>query len=357
MALSIENILKKAPPVIFIYGEEEFLISSAFNQMVEEFVKKFNSSNDLDIYDSDNIDLYSVIDSCFSFPFLGEKRIVGIKNFEKYFSASRSKKIDEKHPLVKYLISPNFSTIFIISAYIEGYGGLAKELSNAKTKDKALKKIQSAKFPYNIIFEKAALLEFPKFYEKQISSWIKSQLNGKEISPEAIELIMHQTNPNLRDINNELQKLLLFTEGKNEINEDDVATIVGISKEFNVFQLQKAIGKKDLSESLKILKNMLRSERQEILIITMLARYFTILWQLQEEISQGADKSKLASKLGINIYFFDEYLQSSKNYSEQSINNIFNYLYQADKELKTSSVVSLIIMERLIIQILSEDGN
>lgn len=350
-----KDLLGKSQSVIFIFGEEEFLLEKKFNELIESFVEKYNASNDFDIFDSEKVELITVIDSCFSFPFIGEKRIVGIKNFEKYFASSRVKKIDEKHPLVKYLKSPNPTTIFIICAYLEGFGGITKELSTEKSKDKALKKIQSAKFPYNVIFETAELIEIPKFYEKQIPNWIKNELKGKEITPEALELLLLHTNPNLRDISNELEKLKLFTDGKSVINEEDVASVVGISKEYNIFQLQKAIGIRDFSKSLMILNNMLSFDRQEILIITMLAKYFTILWQLKDLTQQEMNKSSLSAKLGVNVYFLDEYLEATKNFSEDELINIFNHLYQTDKLLKTSSTNSLILMQQLIIQILNHN--
>ncbi len=350
-----KDILTKSPNIIFIYGEEEFLIEKKFNELIWDFVNKYNATSDFDIFDSEKVELMTVIDSCYSLPFLSEKRIVGVKNFEKYFTSSRKKKVDEQHPFVKYLRKPNPHTIFLISSYLEGYSGTLKDLLSAKTKEKALKKIKSANFPYNVLFENAELIEIPKFYEKQIPNWIKSQLKGKEIKPEALELLLLHTNPNLRDINNELEKLLLFTDSKKEITEEDVAAVVGISKEYNIFQLQKAIGNRDLHNSLLILNNMLTFDRQEILILTMLSRYFSILWQLKEYNHLELNKTSISTKLGINVYFLDEYLNASKKFEEDKLIDIFNHLYITDRLLKTSSTNSSILMQQLIIKILNCD--
>ena len=228
------------------------------------------------------------------------------------------------------------------------------EFTKARTPDAATKIIKSAKFPFNIIADKYDYIEFPKLYESNFSSWVNKRLKSfnKTIEPDALQLLLSHTNPTLRDIDNELSKLILYIEKRKSISSEDVSFITGTSRNFNVFELQKAVGKKDLGTAINIVENMLKNDRAEMLILSNLTKYFLTLFKLCEEVIKTKDSKVLAQKVGVHPFFINEYLYSLRLYKTKEIENAFIYLNESDEILKSSSINSVFVLQKMLINIL-----
>ena len=215
--------------------------------------------------------------------------------------------------------------------------------------------MKAAKFPFDVILDKHQWIEFPKVWDNTFPAWVKNRLKakGKTISDPAIEILLSHTNPTLRDINNELDKLLIYVLEKKEINADDAIAVVGTSRQFNVFELQKAVGAKDLHTSLNILQNMLAVDRAEMLIMSILTRFFISLWKLAESgrISEQ-NKYEIARSVGVSPFFLNDYVIALQKYGIYRIDRAFSILCETDELLKTSSGSSLFTMQKMLISIM-----
>ncbi len=354
----IDNIkqiekLDKLPNILLLFGEEEFLLDEALTYIQKTIIPKFSQDYDIDSIKADDTNINKVIDICRSYPFASQKRSVIVRNFDKFFSGKTSKKTFEKTALYKYLMNPADSTFLIVTASVDSLNGLSKFLGS--NKEKAEKTIKSAKYPFDIIVEKYQWIEFPKVWDNTYPTWIKNRLKakGKTITDQAIEILIAHTNPTLRDLSNEIDKLLIYVMDRKDINQDDAVSVVGTSRQFNVFELQKAVGKKNLHDSLSILSNMLAVERCEMLVLTILTRYFISLMKLLEE-PQVNDQTKfaIAGKIGVSPYFINDYVQSKNKYGIKRIERSFSHLIEADEALKTGSTDSFYVLQRMLIQIM-----
>lgn len=347
---NIDNYIKsnKIAPVILIFGEEEFLVEEALDKLTDFLVNDDNSF-DFDSFDADSVTLEKIIDVALSFPFVAENRIVIVRNIQKLFSGKSSKKNDEKSPFYKYLSSPQTSTKLILTGNIDSLSGIAK----AKSEDGVKKIISSAKFPFNLIAEKYDFIEFPKLYESNFSSWITQRLkaHNKTIEPDAMQILLNHTNPTLRDLDNEISKLLLYIGQRKDITTDDITFVTGTSRNFNVFELQKAVGKKETGKAINIAENMLQNDRVEMLIISNLTKYFLTLFKLCEEAGKVQDSKILAKNVGVHPFFIKEYLQSLKLYKVNEIEKAFVFLNEADEILKSSSINSVFVLQKMLINI------
>ncbi|MCE7935349.1 MAG: hypothetical protein DYG96_12280, partial [Chlorobi bacterium CHB2] len=117
------------------------------------------------------------------------------------------------------------------------------------------------------------------------------------------------------------------------------------------FELQKALGTKNASLASEIAERMLRAGEPEQLILTMLTRYFTILWRLTELRARTRDQHEMARAVGITSFFLNEYLAALQRYSMDHLRNAFEALMQADILLKSSSISGSIIMQMLLASI------
>ncbi|TAL69495.1 MAG: DNA polymerase III subunit delta [Bacteroidetes bacterium] len=361
MAESIVKLIEsnEFPPIICLFGEEEFLVDDAYTKLLNHLCPDDNSRYDLDILDFDEMKLALAIEnllkSCNTIPFISARRVVVAKRFEKAMSGRISVKSEEYAKLQKFFSSPPATTCLIIISADENLKGF-NAAKGGKSKDKLDKLLKDAKFPYNLILEKHTWFEFPKVYESELSSWVSRRFKelGKKIEPAAAELLVAQSNPNLRDVDNEIEKILLYIDEKNEITLDDVTFIVGSSRVYNIFELQKAIGKRKMGEALMIVENMLANERQEMLIMTMLTRYFIALWKLIEESGKTNNNYQLAGKVGINPFFVTEYLHALSFYSPAEIENAFLLLCETDEKLKSTSTDSLYLIQNMLVRIMKK---
>ncbi|MFH1051505.1 MAG: DNA polymerase III subunit delta [bacterium] len=356
MMTSVENIIseKKYPKIIFLFGEEEFLLEESYEKLLSYLLSKDKSYSEFEIKDGEVDTLNDIISSCNIFPFISKRRVVAVNNFDKFFVGRVSKKTEQSSPIASYLKSPQDTTVLILKGNVKKLNGLSTAMASKTNKAKAEKILSGAGFPYSILLNNYDWIEFPKVYDNQIPSWVTKRLKsfGKNISPEAASMLVIYTNPNLRDLSSEIDKILLYIGDRKEINADDINFLIGENRDYNVYELQKAVGKRDLPLALKILENMLSTDRKEMLIMTVLINYFTALFKLIEESVTYPDRYKLAGSLGVNPMFVPEYLAVLKVYSPEEIENAFQHLTETDKMLKSTSTDSIYVMQKMLIKIM-----
>jgi len=356
MLTTVEKIIseKKYPKIIFLFGEEEFLLDEAYEKLLSFFLAEDKNYSEFEVKDADSDSINDVISSCNIFPFISKKRVVAVNNFDKFYSGRISKKTEQSSPLALYLKSPQETTILILKGNVKKLNGLSNALSSKTSQAKAEKIISGAGFPYHTLLSNYMWIEFPKVYENQYSSWVAKRFknHGKSIASEAASMLVMYTNPNLRDLSSEIEKILLYVAERKEITSEDINFLIGENRDYNVYELQKAIGKRDLPLALKIIENMLSTDRKEMLIMTVLINYFTALYKLIEESVTNPDRYKLAASLGVNPMFVSDYLATIKLYSIEEIENAFQALTEADVTLKSTSTDSIFVMQRMLISIM-----
>ncbi|MDP2209974.1 MAG: DNA polymerase III subunit delta [Bacteroidota bacterium] len=318
---------KKYFPLYYFFGDEDFLIDQFIKQIIRESVDESVKGFNVDIVDGNNIEVKNLLGIASAYPMISEKRVVVVKEFNKLLTSENNKTL-----IGRYLENPSESTIMLI---------IGSKLDNRTTIAKSIK-------------SNGMVVEFKPLYDNQVAGWIKNHIKnfGKKITDEAAQLIAECTGNSMREIHNELEKLTIYVDSKKMIDEDDVNSVVGVSKAFNVFSLQKAIGEKDISKSVTIIENMLNNGESALGTIVMLCKYFQKLW-----IIRGSDlKSEfdIVSRLKINQFFVKEYLNAARNYSIANIEQAFVKLVETDESLKSSSIDEKLAMTLLIYNIIGK---
>jgi DNA polymerase-3 subunit delta len=328
--------------IITMFGEEDFLLDEDFKSIVKKIILSEIDEFNFEIVDCEKIELPSFMSKLNSIPMMGDKRFIVALNFESFFkSNSKSKKNNDLFNELKYYLNnPANSTLLIIKG-VEVLNGFSIS-----------KKTTGLKFPFDILIEKYHWIEYNKIESLNLIPWVKEKFKSlnKNVSIEAIELILASTPESLRGINNEIDKILSYSKDFVKIDSDVVEKVVGISKENNVFELQKLIGEGNLEKSLLVAENILKYNKQEIFIVSILFRYFLTLWKLIEERVNTQNNFELAKKIGVYYKYIPDYQNSLKIYSKGKINRNFSYLCEADEKLKSSSGSGLLIIQELIIK-------
>lgn len=295
-------------PIYFLSGEEPYyidLISDYIEKNVlDEAEKEFNQQI---IYGKDT-DIPTIIGCAKRYPMMANHNVVIIKEAQHL-----DKQLEQ---LDKYLDQPTKSTILV---FCYKY----KKLDGRKA---FTKKITKA----------SVYFESPTIYENQVPKWIEEYLKEKKytIDPKASMLIAQFLGTNLSKVANELDKLTINIPMGNTINSDDVEKNIGISKDYNFFEFNKAIGARDVLKANKIIHHFAKNEKEYPIqaTIAILYSFFTAI--LKYHYTKDKSQNNIASALRINRFFVKDYEIAAKNYSIKKAVKIIEYLREYDLKSK-----------------------
>lgn len=299
---------RKFSPLYLFHGDEDFLVEQAQHNLIGAALDESTKGFNLDIVYGGNVSAQEIIALASAFPMMGERRVVVVREFER---------LSNKDPLLPYVENPLLSTsLLLVSA----------------RPDFRLKVFKSLQ-------DHATVVEFKQLRESDIPGWIRRRVDslGKQITSEACQVIQSHVSRSLREVQNEIDKLFLFVGEKKTIDADDVNSVVGMSKQYNIFELQRAIGRKDTARALEVMDRMIDVGESPIGMIVMLTRYFQKIWLLQELKQQAASQFKLANSVGVSTVFISEYLDASKRFSSTDLEQCFSALLETDLALKSAN--------------------
>ena len=230
--MSVQKIIgdwknKIYKPIYWLEGEEEYYIDIVMDYAEHKILNESETFFNLAIFYGKDANWSEVLNSCRKYPMLGDKQVVLLKEAQQ---------LKDLEKLEAYFENPLASTIFVISY-------------KSKTLDKRTKL-------YKLLKQSAEIFVSEKIKDYKLQEWIADYLksHGYVINSKGISLLEEHIGNDLGRITKEIEKLSLNLKGKKEITEDDIEMFIGISKEYNVFELQAAIGKKDLARAIRIIQ-------------------------------------------------------------------------------------------------------
>ena len=275
---------------------------------MEEAQKSFDQTI---LYGKD-IDFKQVLDAAKQYPLLGEKRVVLVRE------AQELKTLDS---LAGYFSQPIPSTILVVAHK-------HKSLDKRKKYVKAFEDAAKA--------GKVGLFESKKLYDNQIGGWIRDYLyqRGYKSTDEANELLAQYLGNDLPKVSNELDKLMLNIPNTVIINPEHVKTNIGISKEFNVFELQDALGRKDQTKAYQISEYFCANPKDNPLpmLIGSLYGYFSKLYMLSF-LKNSTDK-EIEAETGIRQFFLKNYKPVLQKYNRTELEKAIHTLAHYDLRSK-----------------------
>lgn len=350
MAYNLKNIKEKLPNNLLVFGEEGFLVDELVEKITKKAFELGIESNSIERLDGSTISEQEIVDNANNLSLISPQKFLIINNFDVLYKNKR-----KSFPgLVSYLKNPNPSTNILFIGVPNRINGITRDLSSAKKVSAAKTKIEKLPEVLKYLLQNDLFVEYPKLYDNEIPNWLlkRAKKYKKDIDLTTANLIALSCN-SLREIDNELKKLNVYLGNNSHITIDDVEEIVGINKENNVFELTKAVGMRDLDTSLRITDNLLSHSNQSVLIIITLTRYFKTLFKLLDERKVTSNKFQLASKIGVNPYFVDEYIRALNKYSPSDIEKSIAILSQSDEVLKSTSTDNKYLMFRTLTDIIA----
>ena len=201
------------------------------------------------------------------------------------------------------------------------------------------------------------LFESKKLYENQVPAWITTFLSTKKykITPKATMLLSQFLGNDLSKIANELDKLILNLEGRKEINEDDIEQNIGISKDYNNFELVKALGEKDVFKANTIATYFENNPKNNPMVVTITVLYNFFSKVLIYHFLKDKSSKNVATQLRVSPFFVKDYIEGATNYKSRKTVAIVELLREYDLKSKgvgSASVLEGALLKELIYKIL-----
>lgn len=317
-------------PIYFLMGEEPYYIDR-----ISEFIEKNVLSdeekgfNQMVLYGRD-VTIEDIVSNAKRYPMMAERQVIIVKEAQDL-----SRTIEN---LASYATNPQPSTVLVI---------------NYK-----YKKIDKRKALYKAVSKIGVIYESKKLYENQVADWIRRVLASKNytISPKAAQMLVEFLGTDLSKINNELDKLQIILPKGSAITPEAIEENIGISKDYNNFELQKAIGERDVLKAHKIVHYFAENPKDNpmVVTVTLLFNFFSQLLHFH-----GLnDKSprNVASALKINPYFVNDYIMAARNYPMKKVSGIVSTLREFDVKSKgvgSNAVPQGDLLKELLVKIVS----
>lgn len=294
-------------------GEESYYIDLISDYIADNVLTEAEKGFNQTILYGKDIEVHTIITNARRFPMMANQQVLIVRE------AQNIKEIEE---LETYIKNPLNSTILVINYKY-------KTLDKRKTLSK-------------LIDQKGVLFESKKVYDNQLPNWISSYLKAKgyNISPPAAALLSEFLGSNLSKIANELDKLIISLPTGSQITPVLIEKNIGISKDFNVFELQNALGDKDVLKANRII-NYFESNpgpNGNPMIFSILFSFFSKL--LTYHFLEDKSQNNIASALQISPFFTKNYIGSAKNYSIKKLVEIISLLREYDMKTKGFGNVS-----------------
>ncbi len=316
--------------IYFLMGEEPYYIDK-ISDFIEQNVltEEEKGFNQMVLYGRD-VTIDDIVANAKRYPMMAERQVLIIKEAQDL-----SRTIEK---LVTYAENPQPTTVLVV---------------NYK-----YKKIDKRKALYKTIKKIGVVYESKKLYENQVGEWIRRVLSPKDysITPKAAQMLVEFLGTDLSKINNELEKLQIILPKGSQITPEIIEENIGISKDYNNFELRKAVGNKDVVKAQQIVKYFGDNPRSNPMVVTV-SLLFNFFSQLLHYHGLNDKSSRsVASALRINPYFVNEYITAARNYPMKKVSLVISTLREFDVKSKgvgANAVPQGDLLKELLVRIMS----
>lgn len=304
--IDIKN--RKFKPVYFLMGEEAYFIDIISDYIEDNVLPEEGRGFDQMVLYGRDVTIDDIVGNAKRFPMMSDYQVIIVKEAQDL-----SRTIEK---LVDYVKQPQPSTILVFNYKY-------KTIDKRKTLYKTLNKA-------GVVFESK------KLYENKVPDWIKRVLASKNysIAPKAAQMLVEFLGTDLSKINNELNKLQIVLPKGTQITPEHIEENIGISKDFNNFELRKAIGDLDVKKAQQIVKYFAENPKDNPMVVTVSLLFAFFSQLLQFHGLTDKNPRNVASTLGINPYFVNEFINAARNFPMKKVSAVIATLREFDVKSK-----------------------
>jgi len=300
-------------PIYFLQGDEPFFIDNIVEYIEKNALDETQKSFNQHVLYGKEVELHKVLTTAKQFPMMGERQVVIVKEAQEM--KGWTKELNQTL-FFDYMESPLASTILVFAYKY-------KSIDKRTKLGKALEK-------------KSVFLHSKKIYDNQVPAWIMNytKSRGVQISNKAVMLLSENIGNNLQRLSNEIEKLLLNLKADDPIDEHAIHRFIGISKEYNIVELQTALSTANQKKAQQIVKFFASNPSNHPMVLTIfnLFSYFNKLLLAHQ--SPQKDKNTIAKVIGVHPFFAEEYVRALQHYPLPKVLRNIQFIHQADLSSK-----------------------
>jgi DNA polymerase-3 subunit delta len=329
--LVIKNIKEgRFEKIYFLHGEEPYFIDQITDAIIEHAMEEHERDFNQVILYGKEAEPLSLISELKGYPMMGQRKLVVLKEAQEF------KQLDQ---LEAYCEAPLDTTVFVICYKYKTYDS-RKKIIKSTTKN-------------GLIFKSEKIKEY------LMSDWVQSQVKsaGYTISSKACMLLIESVGNDLSRIVNEIEKLSIILEKGTSINDVHIEENIGISKDYNVFELTNAIAQRDLLKALKILNYFEHNPKATdmVVVVANLFKFFTQLMRIH--FLPNKSKEAVANRLKVHPFVAGELINASRNFNPKVLARNVELLYDYDLKSKgvgsTGAVTQGDLMREMVFQFMN----
>ena len=320
MATASLNDLK---PVYLIYGSEELLLERAEKRLHDRLAAVADLDFNYETFDGASASADDVVNAANTMPFLSERRLVIVRNVDKLDTASLER-------LAAYAKDPAPYTCLVLVA----------------TKIAKNSKLYRAVAAGGVAYEYAA----PKRneYAGEVAKLLRER--GKTIAAPAAQLLVDIVGRDLRRLDVEAAKLATYVADADRVSADDVKAVAAASAEASVFELSDAVGERDVTRALRVLRRLLDAGETPLGVEAMLARHVRALIGAHALADRGVSPDAMAPEIGMAPWQARNAAKQASRYEPKELTVALGGLAAAEEEMKTSPTDAGLVIERWIVR-------
>jgi DNA polymerase-3 subunit delta len=295
-------------PIYFLMGEEAFYIDIISDYIEKNVLSEEEKGFNQTVLYGRDVSIEDIVSTAKRYPMMAERQVVIVKEAQDLIRT-----IDK---LESYAENPMLTTVLVICY-------------KYKTLDKRKKTTK-------LLAKAGVVYESKKLYENQVGDWIKRILASKKytIEPKANAMLVEFLGNNLAKINNELEKLQIVLPKGSIITPKDIEENIGFSKDFNVFELRKAIGERNQLKAYTIAQNFANNPKENPIVVTTSLVFGFFIQLLKYHGLKDRNPKNVAAVIGVNPFFMKEYDVALKNYPMKKVSQIVASLRDIDVKSK-----------------------
>jgi DNA polymerase-3 subunit delta len=312
----LDNLKKKIYyPIYLLQGEEPYYIDKISEYIEKNTLTEAEKGFNQTIFYGKDTETQTVVESALRFPMMADKQVIIVKE------AQSLRKIET---LFNYAEKPMASTILVLNY----------KYKNVDSRSKLVKAIK----------KNGVVFTSKRVYEYKVPAWIENYLKDREysITPQAAQILTAYLGADLGKVANELNKLIIAVKDKKKITPDDIEKNIGLSKDYNVLELQNALGDKNVLKANQIINYFGANEKLNPIqkTIANLYFYFSKLFMYHFLIDKSVQN--VQAELRLHPYFAKQYIAAAKRYSKTKLYEIMGILREYDMKSKGMGVSTLV---------------
>ena len=295
-------------PIYFLMGDEPYYIDKLTEYIEQNVLQEHERDFNQTILYGRDVTIEDVVGNAKRYPMMADRQVVVVREAQELSRTIES--------LDQYVENPQTTTVLVI-AY------------KYKTLDKRKKLVK-------LIGKHGILFESKKMYENQVGTWISRVLQGKgySIEPKANAMLVEFLGNDLSRISNELNKLQIILPKGHTINPKDIEENIGFSKDFNVFELQNALGSRNQVKAYQIAQYFADNPKDNPMVVTTSLVFSFFIKLLKYHGIKDKNPKNVAPILGVSPFFLKDYDLALKNYPMKKVSSIVATLRDIDVKSK-----------------------